>query len=102
MFAADPALPLPWDASHAIRNRWPPKNTSRRFTAYCGVLGISDVRAILEEKLGKDAESFDERTDGETCLFAFSVTDDGRPLFHTFADMLKTRVGMGRVDISDR
>ena len=84
VFAADPELPLPWSAKHPLSSRWPPKNTSRRFTAYCGVLATSDVRSILEEKLGKDDESFDERTDGETCLFAYCVTDDGRPLFHTF------------------
>ena len=41
------------------------------------------MRTILEDKLGRDPESFDERSDGESCLFAFSVTDDGRPLFDT-------------------
>ena len=45
---------------------------------------MEKVRSILEDKLGKDPESFDERSDGESCLFAFSVTDDGRPLFDTF------------------
>lgn len=42
------------------------------------------MRSVLEEKLGRDPEAFDERTDGQTCLFAFSVSDDGRPLFDTF------------------
>jgi hypothetical protein len=51
---------------------------------YCGIYRVEKVRSILEDKLGKDPESFDERSDGASCLFAFSVTDDGRPLFDTF------------------
>lgn len=84
VFAVDPELPLPWDAAHPFKAIWAPKNTSRRFLVCCGVFPLTTVRDTLEEKLGKDPESFDERTDGESCLFAFSVTDDGRPLFETF------------------
>lgn len=84
VFAAHSDQPLPWSPNHPLATRRPPKDRSRRFTAYCGVLATAEVRAILEENFGKDEESFDERTDGTTCLFAFSVTDDGRPLFQTF------------------
>ena len=84
VFAADQTLPLPWEQGHASSRRALPHNTSRRFTVYCGVLATAEVRAILEDTIGKDGESFDERTGGETCLFAFSVTPEGRPLFPTF------------------
>lgn len=83
VFAASSSQPLPWESAHALSRSWPPKSTSRRFMVYCGVLATSAVRTVLEDKLGKDDEAFDERSDGETCLFAFSVTDAGRPLFQT-------------------
>jgi hypothetical protein len=51
---------------------------------YCGIYSLEKMRSVLEDKLGKDPEAFDERSDDESCLFAFSVTDDGRPLFDTF------------------
>jgi len=83
VFAASTAHALPWEPAHALSQKWPPKSMSRRFTVYCGVLATASVRTVLEDKLGKDEESFDERSDGETCLFAFSLTEDGRSLFHT-------------------
>lgn len=76
--------PLPWEASHPLSSRRTPSRTTRRYLIYCGVFGLDKVRFVLEEKFGKDPETFDERSDGETSLFAFSVTDDGRPLFDTF------------------
>lgn len=84
VFALDQSLPLPWEASHPFKSIWAPAKTSRRFLACCGVLEQAQIREVLEEKLGKDPEAFDERTDGQTCLFAFSVTDDGRPLLSRF------------------
>jgi hypothetical protein len=84
VFHAGEGTPLPWDPAHPLRSRRTPPHTSRRFQVYCGVYRLEKVRGILEDKFGHDPESFDERTDGESCLFAFSVTDDGRPLFDTF------------------
>ncbi|HXU94578.1 MAG TPA: AAA domain-containing protein [Gallionella sp.] len=76
--------PMPWSESHPLKRKYPPKARSRRFQIYCGIFKLEKVKTILEDKLGKDPESFDERTDGENCLFSFSVTDDGRPLFDSF------------------
>jgi hypothetical protein len=84
VFSVKKDLPLPWDISHSFRSRTTPPNKSRRYSAYCGIFSLEKVRSILEKKFGKDSETFDERSDGETCLFAVSVTDDGRPLFDTF------------------
>jgi hypothetical protein len=84
VFSANEVTALPWGATHPLKSRRTPPRTSRRFQVYCGIYSLQKVRGILEDKLGKDPESFDERADGESCLFAFSVTDDGRPLFDTF------------------
>jgi hypothetical protein len=84
VFSAQEDVPLPWEPVHPLKSRRTPPRTSRRFQVYCGIYRVEKVRSILEDKLGKDPESFDERSDGESCLFAFSVTDDGRPLFDTF------------------
>jgi hypothetical protein len=84
VFSAQEDVPLPWDPVHSLKSRRIPPHTARRFQVYCGIYSVEKVRSILEEKVGKDPESFDERSDGESCLFAFSVTDDGRPLFDTF------------------
>ena len=75
---------LPWDVGHPAQRRRPPKFCSRRFQVYCGVFALAHVKELLEERLGRDEESFDDRIDGENCLFAFSMTDDGRPLFDSF------------------
>jgi hypothetical protein len=84
VFSANEGKALPWETPHPLKTRRTPPRTSRRFQVYCGIYSLQKVRLILEDKLGKDPESFDERVDGESCLFAFSVTDDGRPLFDTF------------------
>src|SRR5262249_30971024 len=84
VFSAQEDVPLPWEPVHPLKFRRTPPRTSQRFQVYCGIYRVEKVRSILEDKFGKDPESFDERSDGESCLFAFSVTDDGRPLFDTF------------------
>lgn len=84
VFSIKPELPLPWEAGHAILRKRTPNKTSRRFHVFCGIYPLEKVRVLLEEKLGADPETFDERADGESCLFAFSTTEDGRPLFDSF------------------
>jgi AAA domain len=84
VFSAREDVSLPWNPGHPLKSRRTAPGTSRRFQVYCGIYSLEKVRSVLEDKFGKDPESFDERSDGESCLFAFSVTDDGRPLFDTF------------------
>jgi hypothetical protein len=84
VYAASENAPLPWHPTHLLKSRKTPPRVSRRFQIYCGVYKLQKVQNILEDKIGKDPEAFDERSDGESCLFAFSVTDDGRPLLDTF------------------
>jgi len=84
VFSAREDVPLPWDPVHRLKSHRPPRFKSRRFQVYCGIYKLKKVRSLLEDMFGKDPRSFDERSDGESCLFALSVTDDGKPLFDTF------------------
>lgn len=54
-----------------------------RHEVYAGVYPVRLLRELLEEKLGEDPESYDERLDTESALFCLSVSHDGRPLFGT-------------------
>ncbi len=84
VYAASENAPLPWHPTHLLKSRKTPPHKSRRFQIYCGIYKLQKVQNILEDRIGKDPEVFDERSDGESCLFAFSVTDDGRPFLDTF------------------
>ena len=84
VFSAQEDVPLPWDPVHPLKSRRLPPGTARRFQVYCGIYRLERMRRVLEDKFGKDPEVFDERPDGQSCLFVFSVADDGRPLFDTF------------------
>jgi hypothetical protein len=74
--------PLPWDSSNWFPA--PDRDRQWRFTAYCGVYKQGRVRALLEKNFGRDRANFDQRPDGESCLFALQITADGRPLLDTF------------------
>lgn len=84
VFVAKEQVPLPWDLSAQPKLPKLSVGAARRFQVYCGIYSIQTIRRVLEASLGKDPESFDERNDGESCLFAFSVAEDGRPLFDSF------------------
>lgn len=74
----------PWHEDHPLQQRRTPGRTSRRHMAYCGVYKIERVKEALEEAFGRDLEAFDERMEGESCIFAIAIAHDGRPLFETF------------------
>jgi hypothetical protein len=82
--SAQEDVPLPWEAKQPLKFRKIQKDKAQLFQVYCGIYSLEKMRNILEDKFGKDPEVFDERSDGESCLFTFSVSDDGRPLFDTF------------------
>lgn len=83
VFFVTESMPLPWEASHFLKSKPLPPKMTRRHQLYCGVYDIKKVRDILEEKFGKDPESLDGRSDNQTCLFSFCVTDSGRPILDT-------------------
>ncbi|HEX4167058.1 MAG TPA: ATP-binding protein [Bryobacteraceae bacterium] len=80
--------PLPWFTSGGLTSGWFPTATHGskwRFTAYCGLYRLGRLRARLEHHFArKHSVNFDQRPDGESCLAAFQITADGRPLLDTF------------------
>lgn len=84
VFPITPEASLPWEKEHRFQKRKPPKHCTWRFQIYCGVFPVKSATAFLEDILGKDPESFDQGASGESCVFAFQATEEGRPLFETF------------------
>jgi len=84
VFALAPDQPLPWEEGHPLARQRIPAGTLWRYGVYGGVFSLRAVRRILEQELGPDPDAFEERIDGESCLFAFSATEQGRPLLDSF------------------
>ena len=90
VFDHNPKDPLPWETQHWMQQA--PKNPKKflRFQIYGGVYPISIIQQTLEQKCGKDENleyeigSLDQNDKGETCIYAFQVSDEGRPLFDSF------------------
>lgn len=78
------AEPLPWQPGHPIGQRFPGSGRKWRYTWYGGTYELERVRDILDAALRRPALAYQEPIRGESCLFAVSFTDDGRPLFDTF------------------
>ncbi len=76
--------PPPWHAKHGYSRKPAPRGTVRRFQLYGGILPLDTVREHLEAHFGDDGEVFDERANGDTCLFGITLDENGRPLFDTF------------------
>jgi hypothetical protein len=80
VLALRPELVLPWSmplfASSAGDKVW-------RFTLYAGLYSEARVRSVLYRHFGREPQSFDQHSNGRSCLFALQVTDEGRPLFDT-------------------
>ena len=76
--------PPPWHPKHGYSRKPVPKGKVLRFQLYGGVLPLDTVREHLESHFGNDGEVFDERSNGETCLFGITLDEHGRPLFDTF------------------
>lgn len=84
VFKALADSPLPWSPSHPIQARHLSNKQAWRYHAYCGIYSHDTIKEILEEKFGEDPESFDERRDGESCIFAFTISSDGLALLNSF------------------
>lgn len=76
--------PAPWHQKHGYSKKPVPKGMVRRFQLYGGILPLDTVREHLEANFGNDGEVFDERANGDTCLFGITLDQNGRPLFDTF------------------
>ncbi|KKD07657.1 hypothetical protein [Streptomyces sp. WM6386] len=84
--ARDPACavaadgPLPWEAGHALRSVPLEPGFVWQHVVYGGAYTLRAVRDTLPEVFGESGEDHDRRMDGESALFALTVTDEGRPL----------------------
>ncbi|TGN72337.1 hypothetical protein E5083_30060 [Streptomyces bauhiniae] len=76
--AADRALP--WEDGHPVRSLPLDPGYTWQHIVYGGCFALADVRDTLLEVFGRDEEDVDGRMDGDTALFALTVTDDGRLL----------------------
>jgi hypothetical protein len=76
--------PLPWESVYSSKRNALPIGKLPQYQIFCGVYDSNKINSILEDKFGKDPESFDEREDGESCICTFTITSDGRPLFEAF------------------
>jgi hypothetical protein len=90
VFPYYPNNPLPWDSNHWMFQAPKKKDFFLRFQIFGGVYPARRIHQILEDKCGKD-EDIDEDIavsenplEGDTCVYSFCVTDEGRPLLDSF------------------
>ncbi|MFJ4791084.1 DEAD/DEAH box helicase [Streptomyces sp. NPDC088794] len=72
--------PLPWEAGHALRSVPLESGFVWQHVVYGGAYALRAVRDTLLEVFGESEEDHDGRMDGESALFALTVTDEGRLL----------------------
>lgn len=84
VFELNADSPAPWHRKHGYSRKPMPRGQVRRFQLYGGIISLDTVREHLESHFGNDGEVFDERANGDTCLFGITLDENGRPLFDTF------------------
>ncbi|WP_330333925.1 ATP-binding protein [Streptomyces sp. NBC_00536] len=90
VYAAEADRPMPWEAGHALRSVPVEPGYGWQHVVYGGTYPLSAVRDTLLDVFGESDEDHDGRMDGESALFALTVTDEGRllldsPVFSTCA-----------------
>ncbi|MCX5199269.1 ATP-binding protein [Streptomyces sp. NBC_00249] len=80
VYAAVPGEPAPWEAGHPLRSVPLEPGYGWQHVVYGGAFALSAVRDTLLDVFGESGEDHDGRMDGETALFALTVTDEGRLL----------------------
>lgn len=71
---------LPWEDGHPVRSLPLDPGYAWQHIVYGDCFALADVRDTLLEVFGRDEEDVDGRMDGDTALFALTVTDGGRLL----------------------
>ncbi|RPF43594.1 AAA domain-containing protein [Streptomyces sp. Ag109_G2-6] len=72
--------PLPWEAGHPLRSVPLEPGYDWQHVVYGGTYALAAVRDTLLRVFGESGEDHDGRMDGESALFALTVTDEGRLL----------------------
>ncbi|MFI8105459.1 DEAD/DEAH box helicase [Streptomyces sp. NPDC086023] len=80
VYAVEAGRPAPWEAGHPLRSVPLEPGYGWQHVVYGGTYELRSVRDALLRVFGESEEDHDGRMDGETALFALTVTDDGRLL----------------------
>ncbi|MEV8534655.1 DEAD/DEAH box helicase [Streptomyces sp. NPDC051211] len=80
VYAAEPGQPMPWEPGHPLRTVPLEPGYGWQHVVYGGAYTLSAVRDTLLHVFGESGEDHDGRMDGESALFALTVTDEGRLL----------------------
>ena len=76
----DGSSSLPWEDGHRLHSVKLKQDQVWRHVVYGGVFSLDRVHDALEQVFGQDDENFDPSRRGESALFAWSVTGEGRGL----------------------
>ena len=74
---------LPWQDPKHCRKHLPP-GKEWRYTVQFGVYGLAQFASLLEDKIGRHEEVFDDRISGKSRLFDIRFNQLGIPLFESF------------------
>ncbi|MEW2417538.1 DEAD/DEAH box helicase [Streptomyces sp. NPDC046866] len=80
VYRVEPGRPVPWEAGHPLRSIPLEPGYGWQHVVYGGAYALSAVRDTLLDVFGESGEDHDGRMDGDTALFALTVTDEGRLL----------------------
>ncbi|AZM92461.1 AAA domain-containing protein [Streptomyces sp. W1SF4] len=80
VYPVEAGRPMPWDAGHPVRAVPLEGGYGWQHVVYGGVFALGSVRDTLLDVFGESGEDHDGRMDGESALFALTVTDRGRLL----------------------
>lgn len=75
----------PWNKQHKVFTQLVCKKQQKIcHVVYGGIYPIAIMRKNMQATFGKDPDVFDERGEGNTCLFSIQLSHEGRPLFESF------------------
>ncbi|MFJ7265520.1 DEAD/DEAH box helicase [Streptomyces sp. NPDC099050] len=80
VYAAGPDGPMPWESGHPLRSVPVEPGYGWQHVVYGGAYALASVRDTLLRVFGGSGEDHDGRMNGESALFALTVTDEGRLL----------------------
>ncbi|MFE3559410.1 DEAD/DEAH box helicase [Streptomyces sp. NPDC059193] len=80
VFAVRLDQPMPWEDGHPLRSVRLEPGYGWQHVVYGGTYALSAVRDTLLRVFGESEEDHDGRMDGESALFALTITDEGRLL----------------------
>ncbi len=107
VYAVTADSPLPWEAGHALRSVPLDTGFVWQHVVYGGAYALRAVRDTLLQVFGEREEDHDGRMDGESALFALTVTDEGRllldsPVLSTCAWATGRATGSGTASTNSR